>query len=112
MSQRGDTNPHVDKRMSPLSDILTNVVEALGSSPGRLEVIADWDKLAPPTWREQASPVRLQSGELVVAVADGASASVLRFRVGELIDALNAQLGGDDGDPPIATVSVIVGRDR
>jgi hypothetical protein len=102
----------VDKRMKLLADVLVDVVESLGSSPSRLEVIADWDELAPPTWRDEASPVRLEGKKLVVEVSDGATASVLKFRVAELIDSLNTQLATDQSDPPIATVSVIVRRSR
>ena len=73
---------------------------------GALAVLAHWEQVAPVAWRESAIPVKFAAGELVVAAADGATASVLRFRVGTLIDAYSEYFG----QPVVQTVRVVLER--
>ncbi len=111
MSQPADTNPAMNHpAMKPLAQILESVVEHLAdqgaATPSNLTVLADWDTLVPEVWREHGRPIRLERGELVVALPDGATASLLRFRVGELMDAINGAFGSDE----VTAVRVTVDR--
>ncbi len=111
MSQPTDTNPSMNHpAMKPLAQVLESVVEELvdqrKSSTSSLTVLADWETLAPPVWNEHGRPIRLENGELLVAVPDGATASLLRFRVGELMDAINGRLKIE----AVTTVRVITER--
>jgi hypothetical protein len=54
----------------------------------------DWGTLAGEPWASRARPVGLQRGELVVEVADGTTASLLKYQCGALLDRLEAGLGG------------------
>ncbi|MBT8250780.1 MAG: DUF721 domain-containing protein [Acidimicrobiia bacterium] len=98
--------------MKPIAQILESVVEHLvdqrQSSTSSLTVLANWETLAPPVWSEHGRPIRLEDGELVVALPDGATASLLRFRVGELMDAINGALE----TAAVTTVRVITERTR
>ena len=110
VSQPPDTNPLMNPGMKPLADVLETLVEKLtaqhAASRSSLTIMADWDSLVPPIWKEHGTPVRIQGTELVVAVLDGPSASLLRFRVGELMDAINQAFSTTE----VTAVRVIVGR--
>lgn len=71
-----------------------------------LRVLADWERIAPPPWPDVGKPVRLEDGELVVAVGDGATATLLRFRIGELRASINQSVGAE----VVTTVRVVVER--
>ena len=56
-------------------------------------LVADWDVVAGEPFAGMAEPVGLKDGELVVEVVDGAAASLLRYRVGPLLDRLREHFG-------------------
>jgi hypothetical protein len=56
-------------------------------------LVSDWAELAGEPWASRALPAGLQRGELVVEVADGTSASLLRYQTGELLRRLEGGLG-------------------
>ncbi len=57
------------------------------------QLVADWDDVAGEPFAAMAEPVGLKGGELVVEVPDGAAASLLRYRVGPLLDRLRDHFG-------------------
>ncbi len=59
---------------------------------GRL--VDEWAQLAGDPWATRAVPVGLQRGELVLEVADGTDASLLKYQVGTLVERLERELGG------------------
>jgi hypothetical protein len=78
-----------------IGDGLEAVLRRLGlPAPGALDrLIDEWAPLAGGAWAERATPVGFGRGELVVEVADGATASLLRYQVGDLLDRLEKGLG-------------------
>ena len=78
-----------------IGDGLEAMLRRLGlPAPGALDrVIDEWATLAGGTWAERSTPVGFSRGELVVEVADGATASLLRYQVGGLLDRLEQGLG-------------------
>ena len=56
-------------------------------------LVSDWAELAGEPWASRARPAGLQRGELVVEVADGTSASLLRYQTEELLRRLEEGLG-------------------
>jgi len=56
-------------------------------------LVADWDVVAGEPFARMAEPVGLKDGELVVEVVDGTAASLLRYRVGPLLDRLREHFG-------------------
>ncbi len=58
-----------------------------------LRIRREWEQMVPDRWREQARPVVLDNGCLLVEVASPMDAAVLRYGVAGLVDHLNAAFG-------------------
>ena len=78
-----------------IGDDLEAVLRRLGlPAPGVLDrLVREWAQVAGEPWATRAAPVGLNRGELVVEVADGTTASLLRYQVGGLLDRLAEGLG-------------------
>ena len=78
-----------------IGDDLEAVLRRLGlPAPGALDrLLNDWPALAGGAWAERAVPVGLREGELLVDVADGTTASLLRYQVSDLLERLEQGLG-------------------
>jgi len=78
-----------------IGDDLNAVLRRLGlPAPGARErLVNDWAQVAGEPWAERAAPVGLQRGELVLEVADGTTASLLKYQVNGLLDRLEEGLG-------------------
>ncbi len=78
-----------------IGDDLEAVLRRLGlPAPGALDrLLNDWPGLAGGVWAERAVPVGLREGELLVDVADGTTASLLRYQVSDLLERLEQGLG-------------------
>jgi hypothetical protein len=76
-----------------LDALLAKVTTPAGSIMVRLA--GDWDEVAGPPWAGTSRPVGITKGVLVVAVPDGATASLLRFQLAALRTRLNQWLGAD-----------------
>ncbi len=78
-----------------IGDDLEAVLRRLGlPAPGALDrLLEDWAELAGGAWAERAAPVGLRGGELLVEVADGTTASLLRYQVTDLLERLERGLG-------------------
>lgn len=78
-----------------IGDGLEAVLRRLGlPAPGVLDrLMDDWPEVAGEPWAERAVPVGLQKGELVIEVADGATASLLKYQVAALLERLEKGLG-------------------
>lgn len=81
--------------LDPIGDMLTPFLEKLGlarpDTAARLNT--EWEALAGEPWATQTRPAGLRSGELLVEVVDAATVSLLRYRTGELLARLDAELG-------------------
>jgi hypothetical protein len=64
-----------------------------GRAPELVRLIEDWDQLAGDGWAGLSRPVRLKEGELLVEVDGGTQASLLRYRVPDLLRSLETNLG-------------------
>lgn len=78
-----------------VGDDLEAVLRRLGlPAPGAVErLVNDWAQVAGEPWAERAVPVGLHRGELVLEVADGATASLLKYQVSGLLERLERALG-------------------
>lgn len=81
--------------LKPVAEGLEEILRRLGiPSPGALErLVADWPELAGEPWAGRTAPAGWQRGELVLEVADGATASLLRYQVPALLERLESALG-------------------
>lgn len=79
----------------PIHEILDGVLQRFGvARPVESAALAaDWDSLAGAPWAGRSRPTALSRGELVVEVADGAAASLLKYQTTELVGRLEAALG-------------------
>jgi hypothetical protein len=82
--------------MQSVDQVLDGVLAKIGRGGGGsiLRVMEIWPDVAGPGWVDQAKPVRLDRGVLVVEVADGLAASRLRFDVPGLQSRIDGALGG------------------
>ncbi len=80
---------------TPIRELLQSVLSRLGvARPLEMaELLAKWEDVAGEPWASRAAPVSLSGGELVVEVADGATASLLRYQTSQLSARLDEQVG-------------------
>ena len=57
------------------------------------ELVARWEDVAGEPFAGMAEPVGLKGGELLLQAPDGAAASLLKYRVGPLLDRLREHFG-------------------
>jgi predicted nucleic acid-binding Zn ribbon protein len=81
----------------PLEEALESTLRRLGlAEPMVMMTIArDWERIAGPRWADQASPIHLRDGILVVEAKDRRGVAFLRYAVGELHQRLAAEFGAD-----------------
>ena len=95
---------------TPLGDLLGNLLRGLGvaNPENAVALLERWQQLVPPPWAERAVPVSLRNGVLEVAVADGATASLLRYQATQLVEHVTASLGAG----LVSAVAITVDRQR
>jgi len=78
-----------------IGDNLDAVLRRLGlpAADALQRLVDDWADLAGEPWASRSRPAGLHRGELVVEVADGTSASLLRYQCGQLLERLEEGLG-------------------
>lgn len=95
---------------TPLGDLLSNLLSGLGVAKPESSValLERWDEIAPAPWAERATPLALRDGVLEVEVADGATASLLRYQEAQLVSHLTSTLGSG----LVSAVRISVDRHR
>ena len=76
--------------MEPIGSGLERLLHDLGM-PRAFDVAAvadEWDEVAGEHFAKLSKPAAFGSGELVVEVADGSAASLLKYHVGSLVERL------------------------
>lgn len=71
-----------------------------------VHLVDEWQEVAGEPFASLAEPVAYGAGELVLRVADGSAASLLKFQVGDLVERLAARYGAGN----VTTVRLRVGR--
>lgn len=91
-----------------VGDLLGPLLEQIGINriDALATITAGWEDLAGDPWAETTRPAALRHGELLLDVRDAASASILRYRTGELQERLNSAIG----DKTIETIRLRVDR--
>ena len=94
--------------LEPMQDAIGAILERLGvSEPTTVStVMDDWCEIVGPPWDAKAVPVGLRNRELLVEVVDGATASLLRYQVGDLLRRLDESVGAGT----VETVRIRVAR--
>ncbi|MDP8959649.1 MAG: DUF721 domain-containing protein [Actinomycetota bacterium] len=94
--------------LEPLSFSLGEVLRGLGMDEPELfiELVEGWEQVAGELWAVHGRPMSLRQGELVVEVADGAAAGVLRYAISALLRSIEERFGAGR----VASVRIQVGR--
>ena len=108
---------HVSRRpddrrrgLEHVGELVDGVVASLGGREGlgtSALLFAEWSDIAGPDWA-QATPIRVSEGVLTVAVADGITATTLRYETAELIARVERRFGPG----VVAAVRLKVARPR
>lgn len=77
--------------------LLDGLLAKVTTPGGRVmvELAGHWEQIAGRPWAGVSRPVGLRSGVLLIEVADGGAATVLRFQQGALQQRLNRRFGDD-----------------
>ncbi len=85
----------MDDELKPIGAGLERLLRDMGMprlvDVGRLG--EEWPEAAGEPFASLARPVSYRSGELVLAVDDGVAASLLKYRIGDLVDRLSQRYG-------------------
>lgn len=81
--------------LEPLSTGLDDILSKLGLPPdlGMASMVEEWPEVAGEPFGSLSRPAGYSGGELILSVADGSSATLLRYRITELIERLDRQYG-------------------
>jgi len=96
--------------LTPVGDGLERMLSDLGM-PESLDVAAlveTWSEVAGEPFASMSRPASFGSGELTLEVADGAVASLLKYRVGDLVERLARRFG----EGRVTSVRIRVGRHK
>lgn len=87
--------PEPKREPTEISDVLGKLIEkvAVGVDVHHGELIAEWETVAPADWVTFGTPVGVRTGTLLVEVADGTAASVLRYQIEDLKRAVADRFG-------------------
>jgi predicted nucleic acid-binding Zn ribbon protein len=78
-----------------IGDDLPDILKRIGlpEPDAASRVMEEWTDLAGDVWAARARPSGLRDGVLVVVAADGATATLLKYRSTELLGRLEERLG-------------------
>ncbi len=78
-----------------ITELLGAIIERVGTGAERSAAILveQWDEIVPERWKKGSQPVGIRRGVLLVEVASGADATLLRHDTAELVDRIARRLG-------------------
>lgn len=100
----------MSKDLEPLAGDLEALLRRLGM-PRIVDLsrlVEEWDELVGEPFAAMTRPAGFADGELVVEVADGTAASLLKYRAGTLLDRLRTALG----DGTVERIKIRVGNPK
>lgn len=83
------------RELTNVADVLDGLIARIaGSSAGLLiNLKSSWNDVAGPSWAGRSAPVRIDHDTLIIEVADGSVASLLRYEATSLLNDLEAAFG-------------------
>ncbi len=80
---------------SPIGDLIGPLLQGFGIARPRdaATLIERWAEVAGDPWAERGRPVHLRDGELVVEVANGGTAWLLKYQTADLIGRIDTEFG-------------------
>ena len=94
--------------LEPIGGDLEAILTRLGMPP-TLDVtrlVEEWEELAGEPFSTMATPAGFGDGELLLEVADGSAASLMKYRAGALLDRLRES----HGDGIVTRIKIRVGN--
>ena len=87
------------KRREPteISDVLGRVIEeaSVNIDVRQGNLIERWGEVVPGDWAEVATPIGIREDTLLVEVENGTAASLLKYQIQRLIEAISEEFGDD-----------------
>jgi hypothetical protein len=80
-----------------ISELLGSIIEkaAVGIDVRHGELVDAWETFAPEDWVTFGRPVGVRDSTLLVEVADGSAASLLKYQISDLRSAIDDRFGED-----------------
>ncbi len=81
--------------LTPVGDGLDGLLRSMGM-PAALDVptlVDEWAEIAGEPFASLSRPAAFGSGELILEVPDGSVASLLKYRLGDLVERLSRRFG-------------------
>jgi len=78
-----------------ISDVLGTLIERVAGEIDvrQGELLERWNELAPGDWPEVATPIGIRDQTLLVEVASGTAASLLKYQIHQLISVIREAFG-------------------
>jgi predicted nucleic acid-binding Zn ribbon protein len=86
-----------ERGLQPIGSSLDAFLRRLGmpSAVDLTTIVETWSETAGEPFAAMSRPIGLHDGELVVGVDTGSSATLLKYRIGELLDRLQTRFGSE-----------------
>ena len=83
------------KQPEEISSLLASVIEkaAVGVDVRHSQLIGDWESVAPTDWASLGTPIGVKKGTLLVEVANGSAASILKYQIHDLRTVIAERFG-------------------
>lgn len=87
--------PKEPKQPKEISELLGSIIEkaAVGIDVRQSDLIGDWEAFAPQDWVTFGRPVGVRDLSLLVEVADGSAATLLKYQIPDLLSAIEERFG-------------------
>lgn len=83
------------KQPKEISELLGSIIEkaAVGVDVRQSDLIGDWESFAPLDWATFGTPIGVRDLTLLVEVADGSAATILKYQIPDLLGAIEQRFG-------------------
>ena len=83
------------RQPAEISVVLGSIIEkaAVGIDVRHGQLVSEWESFAPDDWVTFGKPVGVRDQTLLIAVADGSAATVLRYQIEDLKAAIEERFG-------------------
>lgn len=89
--------PGEPKQPKEISELLGAIIEkaAVGVDVRQADLVESWEAFAPADWVTFGTPIGVRDRSLLVEVADGSAATLLKYQIPTLLSAISERFGPD-----------------
>ena len=83
------------KQPTEISEVLGSIIEkaSVGIDVRHGQLVTEWKSFAPDDWVTFGTPVGVRYKTLLIEVSDGSAATLLRYQMRDLLDAIEERFG-------------------